>query len=192
MLFVSLGFFMLQITFRIKVKFLTLASIQYSVMSDSLRSHWLQHARLPCPSPTPRAYSNSCPSSRWCHPTTSSSVVPFSSCPQSFPASGSFQMSQLFTSGGQSIGVSVYQAPLSMGFPRQEYRGGLPFPSLRDLPNPRLEHMYLWHLLHCRQIIFTTEPLLSLARLTFFCTYARMLYYWASEGMRTVKFLYKM
>ena len=114
MLFVSLGFFMLQITFRIKVKFLTLASVQYSVMSDSLRSHWLQHARLPCPSPTPRAYSNSCPSSRWCHPTTSSSVVPFSSCPQSFPASGSFQMSQLFTSGGQSIRVSASTLVLPM------------------------------------------------------------------------------
>ena len=69
--------------------------------------HGLQHARLPCPSPTPGAYSNSCPLSRWCHPTISSSVVPFSSCPQSFPASGSFPMSQFFTSGGQSIGVSA-------------------------------------------------------------------------------------
>ena len=67
----------------------------------------LQHARLPCPSPSPGACSNSCPSSRWCHPTISSSVVPFSSCPQSFLASGSFQMSQLLASGGQSIGVSA-------------------------------------------------------------------------------------
>ena len=66
--------------------------------------HGLQHARLPCPSPTPRACSNSCPSSRWCHPTISSSVVPFSPCPQSFPASGSFPMRQLFASGGQRIG----------------------------------------------------------------------------------------
>ena len=138
------------------------------------------------------AYSNSCPLCWWCHPTILSSVVPFSSCPQSFPVSGSFRMSHLFTSGGQSIGVSVHQAPLSMGFPRQEYRGGLPFPSLRDLPNTRLEHMYLWHLLHCRQILFTTEPLLTLARLAFFCTYARMLYYWASKGIRTVKILYEM
>ena len=79
----------------------------HSVMSDSLWPHELQHARPPCPSPTPGIYPNSCPLSRWCHPTISSSVVPFSSCPQSFPASGSFQMSQLFASGGQSIGVSA-------------------------------------------------------------------------------------
>ena len=78
-----------------------------SVMSDSLRPHESQHARPPCPSPTPGVYSNSCPSSRWCNPTISSSVVPFSSCPQSLPASGSFPMSQLFTWGGQSIGVST-------------------------------------------------------------------------------------
>ena len=76
-----------------------------SVMSDSLWPHGLQHARLPCSSPTPGAYSNSCPLSWWCHPTISSSVVPFSSRLQSFPASGSFLMSQLFSSGGQSIGV---------------------------------------------------------------------------------------
>ena len=84
-------------------------SVQFShsVVSDSLQSHGLQHARLLCPSPTTRAYSNSCPLSRWCHPTISSSVIPFSSCPQSFPASGSFQMSQFFTSGGQSIGISA-------------------------------------------------------------------------------------
>ena len=76
-------------------------------MFDSLWPHGLQHTRLPCPSSTPRVYSNSCPLSRWCHPTISSCVVPFFSCLQSFPASGSFQMSQHFTSGGQSIGVSV-------------------------------------------------------------------------------------
>ena len=79
----------------------------HSVISDSLLHHVLQHARLPCPSPTPGACSSSCPSRQWCHPTISSSVVPFSSCPQSFPASGSFQMSQFFTSDGQSIGVSA-------------------------------------------------------------------------------------
>ena len=77
-----------------------------SVMSSSLRSHEPQHARPPCPSLTPGVYPNPCPLSRWYHPTISSSVVPFSSCPQSFPASGSFQMSQLFASGGQSIGAS--------------------------------------------------------------------------------------
>ena len=76
-------------------------------MSDSLWPHGLQHTRLPYPSPTPGVCLNSCPSSRWCHPTISSSVVPFSSCLQSFPASGAFQMSQLFASGGQSIGVSA-------------------------------------------------------------------------------------
>ena len=79
----------------------------HPVMSDCSWPHGLQHARLPCPSPTPRVYSNSYPLSRWCHPTISSSVVPFSSCLQSFPASGSFPVSQLFASGGQSVGVSA-------------------------------------------------------------------------------------
>ena len=85
-----------------------------SVVSDSLQSHGLQHARLPCQSPTPGACSNWCPSSWWCHPTVSSSVVPFSSCPQSSPASGSFPMSQFFTSGGQSIGASASASVLPM------------------------------------------------------------------------------
>ena len=85
------------------------SSVQFShsVVSDSLQPHGLQHTRVPCPSPTPGVYSNSCLSSRWCHPTISSSVFPFSSSLQSFPTSGSFQMSQFFTSGGQSIGVSA-------------------------------------------------------------------------------------
>ena len=78
-----------------------------SVMSASLRPHVLQHARPPCPSPTPGVYSDSCPLSRWCHPTISSSVIPFFSCLQSFPASGSFLVSQFFASGGQSIGISA-------------------------------------------------------------------------------------
>ena len=91
-------------------------SVQFScsVLSDSLWPHGLQHTRPPCPSATPRTYPNSCPLSRWCHPTISSSVVPFSSCPQSLPASGSFQMSQLFASGGQSIGVSASASVLPM------------------------------------------------------------------------------
>ena len=76
-------------------------------MSDSLRPHGLQHSRPPCPSSTPRVYSNSCPLSQWCHPIISSSVVPFSSCLQSFPASGSFPMNHFFTSGGQSIRISA-------------------------------------------------------------------------------------
>ena len=85
-----------------------------SVVSDSLQPHELQHARPPCPSPTPRVHPNPCPSSQWCHPAISSSVVPFSSYPQSLPASGSFPMSQLFTWGGQSIGVSASTSVLPM------------------------------------------------------------------------------
>ena len=93
-----------------------LSSVQFSrsVMSDSLRPHEPQHIRPPCPSPTPGVHPNPCPLSRWCHPAISLSVVPFSSWPQSFPASGSFQMSQLFTSGGQSIGVSASTSVLPM------------------------------------------------------------------------------
>ena len=95
-----------QLTYK---KILNLISVQFScsVVSNSLQPHGLQHARPPCPSPTPRVYSKSCPLSRWCHPTISSSVIPFSSCLQSFPTSGSFQMSQVFASGGQSIGISA-------------------------------------------------------------------------------------
>ena len=85
-----------------------------SVMSNSFEPHGLQTARLPCPSQTPRACSNSHPSSRWCHPTISSSVVPFSSYLQSFPVSGSFQMTQFFTSGGQNIGASASASVLPM------------------------------------------------------------------------------
>ena len=83
-------------------------------MSDSLQPYGLQHARPPCPSPTPGAYSNSCPLTRWCHPTIWSSVIPFFSCLQSFPASGSFQMSQFFTSGSQSIAVLALASVLPM------------------------------------------------------------------------------
>ena len=92
------------------------SSVQFSssVVSDSLQPHESQRARPPCPSPTPRDYSNSYPLSRWCHPAISSSVVPFSSCPQSLPASGSFPMSQLFASGGQSIGVAASATVLPM------------------------------------------------------------------------------
>ena len=85
----------------------------HSVVSDSLWPHESQHARPPCPSQPPGVYSNWCPLSRWCHPAISSSVVPFSSCPQSLPASGSFPMSQLFTWGGQSIGVSASVLPMN-------------------------------------------------------------------------------
>ena len=92
------------------------SSVEFScsVVSDSLRTHESQHTRSPYPSPTPGVHSNSCPSSRWCHPAISSSVVPFSSCPQPLPASESFPMSQLFTWGGQSIGVSALASVLPM------------------------------------------------------------------------------
>ena len=105
-------------------------------MSDSLWPHGLQHARPLCPSPTPRVYSNSCPLSQWCHPTISYSVIPFSSNLQSFPAPGSFPVSQLFASGGQSIGVSAPASVLPVNFPgliSQESKRGL---------------------LHCRQILY--------------------------------------
>ena len=94
----------------------TLLSVQFSrsVVSDSLRPHEPQHTRPPCPSPTPGVYPNPCPLSQWCHPAISSSVVPFSSCSQSLPASGSFPISQLFTWGGQSIGVSASASVLPM------------------------------------------------------------------------------
>ena len=89
-------------------------SFSHYIVSDALWAHGLQHARLPCPSPTPGVYSNSCPLTWWCRPTISSSVVPFSSCLQSFPVSGSFQMGQLFASDGQSIGVSASTSILPM------------------------------------------------------------------------------
>ena len=95
---------------------LPISSVQFShsVVSKSLLPHGLQHARPPCPLPTPRVYSNSCPLSQWCHTIVSSSVIPLSSHLQSFPASGSFPMSQLFASGGQSIGVSASASVLPM------------------------------------------------------------------------------
>ena len=98
------------------LQYIISCSVQFNrlVVSDSLQPHRLQHARLPSPSPTPGNCSNSCPLSWWCHPTISSSVVPFSSCLQSFPASGSFARSQFFASGGQSIGVSASASVLPM------------------------------------------------------------------------------
>ena len=104
MIFFFFFFFLLLLLF-----IFNLSSVQFrrSVVSDSLRPYESQHARPLCPSLTPRVHSNSCPSSRWCHPAISSSVVPFSSCPQCLPASGSFPMSQLFAWGGQSTGVSA-------------------------------------------------------------------------------------
>ena len=106
-----------------------------SAVSNSLWPHGLQHARLLCPSPSPGACSNSCPLSQWCHPTISSSVIPFPSCPQSFPASGSFPVSQFFTSGGQSIGVSASASVVPMNIQDWFPLGltGLIFCSLKNL-----------------------------------------------------------
>ena len=114
-------------------------SVQFScsVMSNSLRPHEPQHTRPPCPSPTPRIHPNPCPLSRWCHPTISSSVIPFSSCPQSFPASGSFQMSQLFTSGGQSIGASASTSVLPMN--TQDWSPCSPRDSQESSPTPQFK-----------------------------------------------------
>ena len=111
-------------------------SVQFSrsVMSNSLRPHESQHARPPCPSPTPRVHSHSCPSSQWCHPAISSSVVPFSFSPQSLPASGSFPVSQLFAWGGQSIGVSASASVLPMntqGWSPSEWTGWISLQSKR-------------------------------------------------------------
>ena len=112
---------------------LSILYIQFSpsVVSDSLQPHEFQHTRPPCPSPTPGVYSNSCPLSWWCHPAISSFVVPFSSCPQSLPASGSFQMSQLFAWGGQSIGVSASVSVLPMNTQDWSPLGGTGWISLQ-------------------------------------------------------------
>ena len=109
-----------------------------SVVSDSLQPHGLQHARLPCPSPAPGAYSNSCPLSQWCHPTISSSVVHFSCCLQSFPASGSIPMSRFFASGSQSIGVSASSSVLPMNIQDWSPLGWTGWISLQSKELPRV------------------------------------------------------
>ena len=139
-----------------------LDSVQFShsVMSESLRSHGLQHTRLLCPPPTPRTYSDSCPSSWWCHPTISSSVIPFSSRLQLFPASGSFQMSHLFASSGQSIGVSASTSVLPMNIqywfplewtgwislqPRNSQKSS-PIPQFKSINSSELSFQLNWKL----------------------------------------------
>ena len=114
---IDINFYEIDINFRmVDINDIIKGSVQFShsVMSGSIWPHGLQHVRLPYPSPTPGACSKSCPSSQWCHPTISSSVVPISSCLQSFPASGSFPMSQFFTTGGQSIEASASASVLPM------------------------------------------------------------------------------
>ena len=122
------------------------SSVQFSrsVVSDSLRPHESQYARPPCPSPAPRVYSNSCPSSRWCHPAISSSVIPFSSCPQSLPASGSFPMSQLFTWGDQSIGVSALASVLPMNTQDWSPLGWTGWIPLQSKADSRGDKLILW------------------------------------------------
>ena len=124
----------------------TVSSIQFShsVMSDSLQRHGLQHARLPCPSPTPPACSNSCPTSQWGHPNISSSVIPFSSCFLSYPVSGSFPVSQFFTSGDQSIGVLT-----SASVPPMNIQDWFPL-GLTGLTSlsVRYYNSFCWHLLY--------------------------------------------
>ena len=108
------------------------------MVSNSLQHHELQHVRLPCPSPTPRAYLNSCPSSQWCYPAISSSVIPFSSHLQSFPASGSSPMNHFFTSGGQSIGTSTSASVLPMNIPDWSPLGWTGWISLQSKGIPRV------------------------------------------------------
>ena len=121
-------------------------------MSSSLQLHGLQHTRLPCPSLSPGACSDSCPLSQWCHPTISSSVVPFSSCPQSFPASGSFPMSRLFTSGSQSIRASATVLPMNI-------QGWLPLglTGLISLLSKRLSRVFSSTTVQKHQF-FSTQP----------------------------------
>ena len=138
--------------------------VRFSSVAQSCPTLWphgLQHSRLPCPSPTPRVYSNSCPLSQWCHPTISSSIVPFCFCLQSFPASGSFQMSQLFESGGQSIGVSASTSVLPMNIQDWFPLGWTGWISLqskglsRVFSNTTVQKPMLNGLLYCSKLFWT-------------------------------------
>ena len=145
------------------------SSVQFSrlVVSDFLQPHELQHARPPCPSPTPEVYSNSCPSSWWCHPDISSSVIPFSSCPQSLLGSGSFPMSQLFAWGGWSIGVSASASVLPMNtqdWSPSGWTGWISWQSKglsRVFSNTTVQKQILWHSQTNNPIHVTYELLVS-------------------------------
>ena len=147
-------------------------------MSNSVQPHaGLQHTRLPCPSSTPRACSNSCPSSQWCHPTISSSIIPFSSCLQSFPASGPFPMSWFFASGGQSIGDSTSASVLPMIFRTYSFRTNwFDLLAIQGTLNSLLQHhsskaSILWRLaffiVQLSHPYMTTEKTIALTRQTF-------------------------
>ena len=160
------------LTARLSVREVSWIQFSHSVMSDSLWPHGLKHARLSCPSPTPGACSDSCPSSQWCNPTTSSSVVPFSQL-QSFPASGSFPVSQLFTWGGQSIGVSASASVIPMNIQDWYPLGltGLIFLHFRGLwrvfSNTTIVQKYQFHLfvtalsMHRLAVMFLFLPFLA-------------------------------
>ena len=152
------------------------SSVQFScsVVSDSFRPHEPKHARPPCPSPTPRVHPNPCPLSWLCHPTIISSVVPFSSCPQSFPASGSFPMSQLFAWGGQSIGVSASPSVLPMNtqdWSPSEWTGWI---SLQDLKSLLQHHsskasilqLLAFFIVQLSHTYMTTGKIIALTRRT--------------------------
>ena len=173
-----------------KRKRTNLSSVQFScsVMSDSLRPHGLQHARPPCPSPTPGVYLNPCPLSQWCHPTISSSVNPFSSHLQSFPAWGSFQMSQLFASGGQSIEVSASASVLPMNTQDWSPLGWTGCISLRDkgLKSLLHHHSSKASILRCSAFFIvqlshpymTTGKTIALTRQTFVDKEMPLLFYY--------------
>ena len=156
---------------------MSFSSVQFSlsVVSDSLWCLGLQHARLLCPSPTPRTYSSSCPSSRWCHPTISSSVVPFSSHPQSFPASEFFPVSQFFASGGPSIGVSASASVLPMN--TQDWfplgcTGWISLQSKGLISNPTVQKQQIlrrsaFFIVQLSQPYMTTGKTIALTRQTF-------------------------
>ena len=178
----SLAFSMIQwmlaIWSLVPLVFINPASVQFShsVVSDSLRPHRLQHARPPCPSATPRACSNSCPTSQWSHPTISYSVIPSSSCPQSFPASGSFPVSQLFVSGGQRIGVSASTSVLPMNIQDWFPSGWTGWISLQSKGLSRVQHhsskaSILWHsaffTVQLSHPYLTTGKTIALTRWTF-------------------------
>ena len=149
----ELEFSILKVAFTCYWDFVYLVSVQFrrsvmsdSLLSDSLQPHELQHARPPCPSLTPGVHSNSCPSNRWCHPAISSSVVPFSSRPQPLPASESFPMSQLFSWGGQSTGVSALASFLpkkSQGWSPSEWTGWISLQSKGYMPLNTQSHICL-------------------------------------------------
>ena len=154
-------------------------SVQLLSCVDSLWLHGMQHARLPCPSPTPRAYSNSCPSPQWCHPTISSSVIHFFSCLQSFPASGSFPMSRFFTSGSQSIRASALASVLPTNIQDWFRIDWLDLLAVQGTLRSLLQHhsskaSILWRLAffigQLSHPYMTTEKTIALTRWTFVAT----------------------